>query len=383
MPPWGPSRVLDPRSWTDYLHFLDQPKDIQDKVLSFYAEMDGKEAKIVHEFVKPFLESTEAVREFVNLTMVVKFNSVTIHPAAADGSGASLGQYGHGLFLVACRLTHSCRPNCTWFSSQDGCSKIVRLLEPVKAGDVLTISYLDPHVLEKPVYVRRNQLQTFKNFVCICKRCTSPRGDDSRRFRCHDKRCSGHHYVKQDDQEDLAVLLPCHVCGESAPASFEETMLEQEDDTRRKIDYVDYVADNGLRVDITVALKNLKPPHESHALALQIYRAQCEVFEQTNALERAIMVQRKWINCRFRLHGEDYLDEHTGFGYERLGDLLVQTRDWERAKNAFQKAVRALQISRGGSSEPYTKCAMNKLVGVQAKLLQSADSSHQQIRQGS
>ena len=102
--------------------------------------MDGKDAKSVMDLVSPHFDSVHEAERFTRLTMVNKFNSVTIQPSNPEGSSGERPYYGHGLFEVACRMTHSCRPNCVWFSSQDGRHKIVRLLIPVKAGDILTIS---------------------------------------------------------------------------------------------------------------------------------------------------------------------------------------------------------------------------------------------------
>jgi len=143
-------------------------------------------------------------------------------------------------------------------------------------------------------------------------------------------------------------------------------MLENEEEARQKIDRV---ADLGIPVDVTDSIRSLKPPCERHGVALQIYQAQVDLYLQLNQLQKAIMAQRKWINCRLRIHGEGFCDEQTGFGYERLGDWLVRDSDWQAAQNVYQKAIQALQISRGGSDDPYTRCAINKLISAQQHLI--------------
>jgi hypothetical protein len=371
-PPWGRSRrELPERCWQDYLHFLEQPDDVQEKVLSFYADMECGDALRVREFVKSYIETPKSAELFTRLCMVIKFNTVAIQPVSEDGSGPGR-DYGHGLFEVACRMAHSCRPNCVWFSfSQDHRFKNVRAIASIKAGEMLTINYLGPKTLEKPMLLRRAELKRVKNFDCNCERCVGAAlpGDDSRSFRCHNKRCNGYHLVKQVKEDDDPVLVGCNVCSEAPPAKYTEQMLDNEEKTRSAINYVDRVADYGLPVDVTRSIQLLKPPCERHGVAIQIYQAQSELYEQQGRLAQAILVQRKLINCRLRIHGEEYLDEQTGFQYERLGHLLVDDGDWPGAQKVYQRAVQALQIARGGSDEPYSQCAINKLISVQKRLL--------------
>jgi SET domain len=281
LPPWGRTKLFDDRAWSDYQHFLKQPEDVQEKVLSFYAEMDSSEARMVKTFVLPYFGSPEEAHRFTHLLMVVKFNSVTISPTK-DGSAGGGHYLGHGLFEVACRMAHSCKPNATWFTSQDGRYKIIRAIEPIQAGELVTITYLDHKVLEQPMYLRRGMLKRTKNFDCICPRCVSETGDDTRLFSCsHSNQCIGHHFVKQVNEDDIPEFLPCSSCGLPPKAAFQEAKLATEKTTLKNITYVDYVADNGLQVDITRLLRSLKPPSPRHALTLPIYRAQSELFEQT------------------------------------------------------------------------------------------------------
>jgi len=118
------------------------------------------------------------VEEFVLITMIFIFNAVSVHPAAADGQGKGT-DFGSGLFETACRMSHSCKPNCTWISSQDGTKKLVRLILLVSKGEELTIAYIDSILL--PTYARREILHASKNFVCRCQRCSGS-SDETRRF---------------------------------------------------------------------------------------------------------------------------------------------------------------------------------------------------------
>jgi len=116
------SGVVSERAWSDYVHFQKQPEPVQTKILALFADLECDDALRATAFVEPHLKSSTNI--FVQLLMVIKFNAVQVTPTNADGSGE--GQHlGRGLFEVACRMSHSCRPNCVWFSSQDGKSKII------------------------------------------------------------------------------------------------------------------------------------------------------------------------------------------------------------------------------------------------------------------
>ena len=78
------------------------------------------------------------IEEFVRFTMVIRFNSVELNPPSDDGTGPGV-DHGHGLFETACRMNHSCKPNCIWITSQDGKAKEVRAIETIEEGEELTI----------------------------------------------------------------------------------------------------------------------------------------------------------------------------------------------------------------------------------------------------
>ena len=182
---------------------------------------------------------------------------------------------------------------------------------------------------------------------------------------CSSRGCDGYHKVHQADSDDEPAFLACVKCQKTAPADHQEDTLNLEKRIQQEIDCVDRVADLGIPRDVTANVRSIKPPHSHHGVALPICRAQFELCDQMGQFSKAIAAERRWIDCRFQLHGQDYLDEQTGFGYERLGDVLVKGRDWKGASEAYQRAVRALMIARGESSEPYSKCAMEKVVFVQ------------------
>jgi hypothetical protein len=70
--------------------------------------------------------------------MVIRFNAAEI--AVGHYSEDAPPSLGSGLFSMACRASHSCSPNCAWYSSETG-ARIGRTLMPVAEGEELTIDY--------------------------------------------------------------------------------------------------------------------------------------------------------------------------------------------------------------------------------------------------
>ena len=84
------------------------------------------------------------------------------------------------VYRTLSRFNHSCAPNCTWSFVHESESKPgggavsvnVRAIKPVKEGDELTISYVDPTVGRAE---RREQLWAKYRFECACPLCAGPR----------------------------------------------------------------------------------------------------------------------------------------------------------------------------------------------------------------
>ena len=84
------------------------------------------------------------------------------------------------VYRTLSRFNHSCAPNCTWSFVHESESKPgggavsvnVRAIKPVKSGDELTISYVDPTVGRAE---RREQLWAKYRFECACHLCVGPR----------------------------------------------------------------------------------------------------------------------------------------------------------------------------------------------------------------
>ena len=186
---------VSPKLWYDYWHYKSLPEKVKAKIRDFYVELECKLANDVRAEMAPFAGTLD-VEEFVLVNMVINFNAVTMNPAPAHGGCGKGINFGSGLFETACRLSHSCKPNCFWFSSEDGSKRIVRAITSIQKGEELTIHYIgDEHLV--PTYLRRKALRESKYFNCECERCGKDY-DDTRRFKCASRKCPGfnHSYTK-------------------------------------------------------------------------------------------------------------------------------------------------------------------------------------------
>eukprot|EP00747_Dinoflagellata_sp_TGD_P121199 gnl/TRDRNA2_/TRDRNA2_173390_c0_seq6.p1 gnl/TRDRNA2_/TRDRNA2_173390_c0~~gnl/TRDRNA2_/TRDRNA2_173390_c0_seq6.p1 ORF type:complete len:426 (+),score=51.31 gnl/TRDRNA2_/TRDRNA2_173390_c0_seq6:117-1394(+) len=119
------------------------------------------------------------------------------------------------LFTISSFFNHSCEPNA--FGRPEANRLSIRAFRPIKAGEEITISYLDPNVLHQSTNHRRDFLQKSKGFHCGCQRCTGVL-DDTRVFHC--PRCAGMALAVSDGLavSDLlgaisAGKVVCTVCG--------------------------------------------------------------------------------------------------------------------------------------------------------------------------
>lgn len=354
---------IDPKSWACFWAYKRQSKEVQAKIRGFYAEMDCPPANKLRQSVTLIAhQQMFDVEEFVLVAMIFMFNAVSVFPAAADGEGRGT-DFGSGLFETACRMSHSCKPNCTWISSQDGTKKLVRLILPVSKGEELTIAYIDSILL--PTSDRRETLKASKNFACYCHRCCGPH-DETRRFSCESRHCKGVHFVCQTEEEVEPLLSECTECQKEPTAAYAEALLEKENDFKREIDRIEYIADHGIQIDVTQRIKKLRPPHPYHYLAHSCFKIQGELYTQLQMYRLAAKANEAMVACYDKILGSDYNDRYAAFDCERLGDSL-QHFNLDKSEQAYQRAVRILQIT-DGVCQPYSKCAINKLLAVQRRM---------------
>lgn len=79
------------------------------------------------------------------------------------------GMFGNsGLWLESCRISHSCRPNCSRVAVKK--TVIVQAGETIPAGAELTVTFMD-QAMHLPLKERRRALFDAWGFVCECQRC--------------------------------------------------------------------------------------------------------------------------------------------------------------------------------------------------------------------
>jgi hypothetical protein len=177
------------------------------------------------------------------------------------------------------------------------------------------------------------------------------RGDDTRRFPCKAKKCSGHHLVHQPNDADEASLLSCSSCGVTASAAYAASLLAGESALAAELRNINSIIDSGRHVDVDVVplIRRLKAPHPHHHLAAKVAHVQWEMSTNQQEWRAAVEAAKARVECRnaiVRIPSRD-----TAFCYEYLGNALVAQADASaagqaaallgEAQDAYQHAVRA------------------------------------------
>jgi SET domain len=373
----SPPEILKPgpQMWTDWWAFRRQPEHVRARILALYTDEQCPQAAAIREYLTRNQQKSQdekqdddfdkgilgLIDEFVRFTMVIRFNSVELNPPAEDGSGPGT-DYGHGLFETACRMNHSCKPNCVWITTQDGTAKEVRAIKSIDEGEQLTVDYVGQTT--EPIPQRRRELMITKGFTCECDRCSAAY-DDTRRFRCvnqEQRACPGEHFLSQPDLSALPELLNCSHCGAVAPLSYLNSMLEKEMILVEEINALNKnIFDE---VESQERIEHLDPPHSLHCLAEKCYELQGTFFAGRGDYKRAAEAYAKQLRCRTAILGDDYPSQTSAFCCERLGDALRHV-NVDEAEEAYKRTVRHIHVLRGGMSDPYARCAIGKLMDIQ------------------
>eukprot|EP00536_Pseudo-nitzschia_multiseries_P009774 jgi/Psemu1/242383/estExt_Genewise1.C_2820050 len=365
-----------PQLFLDWHTYVQQSQSVKDRVLKLYTEMDCPHANALRRYLQNYesdqngeLSSSERfildnIEEFVQFTMVIKFNSVELQPAAQDGKGPGTSK-GHGLFETACKMNHSCKPNCVWFTTQDGISKEVRVISTICEGEELTVDY-NGNLLDATSQRRDDIIQT-RGFLCKCDRCAAVH-DDTRQFKCithPSTQCPGVHFLTQPTYSEAPRLLDCTTCRARATEDYTQKLIAREIELVREINRLDAMANDSGIVSAKDQICRLDPPHRYHSLAEKCYQLQGELHSVLGNYKLSAEAYARAIECRTFILGTDFSSQATAFTCEKMGDALKHV-DIEEAEEAYKRTVRSLELLRGGAqSDPYTKCAMNKLLIIQ------------------
>ena len=173
-------------------------------------------------------------------------------------------------------------------------------------------------------------------------------------------------------------LLPCSVCDAKATEDYSSRMLEEESKLEKAVENIKQVADedeDGYELlAMAKQIQQLNPPHRCHSLAETCYRLKADLYIMIGEYRLAAEACSKQIGCRVGILGENYLSQSTAFCCERLGDVLRHV-NVEEAEEAYKRSVRDLLVMRGGAHDPYSKCALTKLLNVQTVRMRTNEDS--------
>mmetsp|Transcript_12141 Transcript_12141/g.35208 ORF Transcript_12141/g.35208 Transcript_12141/m.35208 type:complete len:550 (-) Transcript_12141:108-1757(-) len=377
----GPVPVIlskfDPQMWTDWWMFCQQTDEVKSKVLDLYRDMTCPHALCLEQYLKDKQSHRDEEKicdddfdygifekqdEFVDFAMVMRYNAVELQPPRADGTGPG-EDFGSGLFDTACKINHSCTPNCAWYTSTDGRAKIIRAIAPIAKGEELTLNYMNNEL--EPITQRRDDLQKYKGFICDCPRCSTSKGDDTRRFTCATENCPGVHFLHQPMADTDPKLLPCTVCAATASSDYLEEVLKLESQVEAEVSTLERMPKEQRHEEAIERVMSLEPPHRLHALAERCFLMKAEGYIHQGKFLSAAECYARQLECRVAILGPHGESMTTAFTYELLGDILANV-NLEKAEEAYKQTVRTLQFMRGGASDPYSHCAIKKLLDIQS-----------------
>ena len=177
------------------------------------------------------------------------------------------------LFLFASKVAHSCLPNLTYTSKTSDGKLEYKVTRSLKAGDMLTFSYLDD-LWETPTHERRAKLKQSKSFTCCCIRCMGQ--DYARPLPC--TKCSGVVLCTSDTKND-----PIWSCNQCSQCSHMENYLKTETDVELELRMWERKMQLDLSQCLPEALKrfmdrissNLHPQHFLTLRAMKMYVRLC------------------------------------------------------------------------------------------------------------
>ena len=142
---------------------------------------DASGARLARDLIHP--DPSRAIRFMSRMSM----NGFTI-------SDSEQLPIGHGVYLGASAINHSCRPNCVqtfWIRLHAPPMLRLTACRTIRAGDEITIGYCD---VSAPRHVRRESLWKNYKFLCDCPLCCEDGGrrdDDVVGLKCASDGCEG------------------------------------------------------------------------------------------------------------------------------------------------------------------------------------------------
>lgn len=277
------SGIFDERL-TKYLFYREQSVELQQRVMSFFFPKEGNKLEMFKSMIEAMpavLSKSVDTDEFLKLLLIMDFNCVEVSPQPLDGSTTEPVNVGSGLFWFSCRMSHSCNPNCFWFSNRDG-DRVVRSIKHIEKNEELTVDYFNEFCFTENTNYRRHSLLQRYEFRCECTLCAEV-GDRSRSFECFDSKCDGIYLASNNE---VGSSLPCNVCGVHAHKEYCTKILVEENALQTTIKAIEDELDEG-RGLITWTLQELAdfPLFSStHMLAYKLGIMKSELYCSPNEL---------------------------------------------------------------------------------------------------
>jgi hypothetical protein len=279
------------------------------------------------------------------------------------------------MFELACRLNHSCLPNCVWYTSEG--RRMVRLVKAVEQGEEFTIDYIESRTLPTPI--RRKRLLQTKQFECDCPRCREP-WDTTRPFPC-DKCQNGIHYCPASG-ELSDPLSDCTKCGAPPSISMQDA-FQQEESLQKELDRLNRLlnpdAEEGYDLHMSSQdyhkIHSLCPPHKLHYLAGDpFFIVQANQLQKEGDTKGRIQKCRDRLECYQAILGNEYPNVLTAVACQLLADALFEDNQLDTAEKMYQEAVRIFRIT-DGNDRPLSQNAVEKVLEVQQKMANGSSAT--------
>jgi hypothetical protein len=390
-------RILPPQFWTDYWCFRQLPFQKQQTIKTLYYNQD--DAKELQQVLEQLHSKTNSIptfdlEEFSVVSMVFRLNAakidetgtylfspvlfhVTVFSVPRGKMADSLCHCyfflfkifsgRRGMFEWACRLNHSCLPNCVWYTSEG--KRMVRLVQPVPQGEEFTIDYIESRTLPTPI--RRKRLLQTKQFDCQCPRCQAP-WDTTRPFPCVQCPDGIHFCPASGDWKD--PLSDCTQCGATPSLSMPDAS-RQEESVQQDLDRLNRLlkadADEGYDLHMSSEdyhqIRSLRPPHKLHYLAGDsLFIVQANQLQKEGDPKGKIQKCRERLECYQAILGNDYPNVLTAVACQLLADALLEDHQLDAAEDMYQAAVRIFRIT-DGPDRPLSQNAVEKVLEVQSQ----------------
>ena len=232
------------------------------------------------------------------------------------------------LFLYSSKVAHSCFPNVSYSSKTLDGKLEFKAIQPIRAGDMITFSYIEK-VIETPTHLRRANLQATKEFICRCDRCMGP--DYNRLVPC--STCKELVACTYNNETGSAEWV-CQVCSSSpvtmsrsAVEEKEQVILSQIDQVERRIMVdVTNVTSGVTKELIQSASCSLSPLHFATLRAMEIHIRLCASHASNlgSQLAFAPTAVRKMFTSRFGTPNSLRRDAATtGLRLVRAGECIA------------------------------------------------------------